>query len=220
MRALSKRFKRGNYLDCYTKSTDIKASIDSKMAIGGLWEEMGRHQFEFLKAHGLMPNHRFLDIGCGSLRGGLFFIDYLEDGNYTGFDLSSEVLSVGSQKVIDLGMQAKNPRLLLNSEKSLTFGFLNGSKFDCILAQSVFSHLKPNHIEECFENLSKVMTEEARFFFTHHPGHEYRERSHTDFEYPKSYFEQLSDECGFTLVDLSAEYEHPRGQNMLMAKRR
>ncbi len=38
--------------------------------VGGMWEEIGRLQFEFLRARGLKPSHRLLDIGCGSLRGG------------------------------------------------------------------------------------------------------------------------------------------------------
>jgi D-alanyl-lipoteichoic acid acyltransferase DltB (MBOAT superfamily) len=51
--------------------------------VGGLWDVMGKLQFDFLKANGLMPEHSFLDIACGSFRAGRFLIDYLECGNYS-----------------------------------------------------------------------------------------------------------------------------------------
>ena len=43
----------------------INAGIHRDM-VGGMWDEIGRLQFEFLRARGLKPNHRLLDIGCGS----------------------------------------------------------------------------------------------------------------------------------------------------------
>jgi hypothetical protein len=38
--------------------------------VGGLWEAMGKLQFDFLISRGLKPEHVFLDIACGPLRGG------------------------------------------------------------------------------------------------------------------------------------------------------
>lgn len=220
MRLLKRKFASGNYLDAYAESTNIKAQIDPEMAIGGLWEDMGRHQFEFLKKHGLEPQHRLLDIGCGSLRGGLLFIEYLDKGHYTGFDLSSEVIEAGNRKVREQGLADKSPQLLVNHKKNLKFDFLEGATFDFLLAQSVFSHLQPDHIRECFDNLEKVMAPGARFLFTHHPGERYRQRSQTDFEYPRSFFEEVADSRGFDIADLSEGYQHPRAQNMLMVYRK
>ena len=65
-------FQKGDYLKAYTENTNLKAQIDPAMAIGGLWDQMGQHQFDFLKKKGLKPQHKLLDIGCGSLRGGVF----------------------------------------------------------------------------------------------------------------------------------------------------
>lgn len=214
---LNKRlFKKGDYLEAYAERTNLKAKIDPAMAIGDLWDEMGIHQFEFLKAQGLQPNHTLLDIGCGSLRGGLYFIDYLEPGGYTGFDLSSEVIAAGKEKVAEKSLEAKAPTLLVNTQRNLKFEFLGDSKFNFFLAQSVFSHLLPEYIEECFAHLERIMKPGAWFFFTHHPGTEFRQRSETDFEYPKSFFDNLAVQYGFVLQDFSEEYKHPRGQRMLM----
>ena len=54
--------------------------------VGGKWDELGRLQFDFMVARGLQPEHVFLDVACGSLRGGVHFIKYLDAGNYLGID--------------------------------------------------------------------------------------------------------------------------------------
>ena len=46
-----------------------------------LWEMKQKFQIEFLKENGLKPQDRFVDIGCGTLRGGIPLIKYLETGN-------------------------------------------------------------------------------------------------------------------------------------------
>lgn len=32
--------------------------------VGGMWEEIGRLQFDFLIQNGLKPDHKLLDVGC------------------------------------------------------------------------------------------------------------------------------------------------------------
>lgn len=214
LRALNRSFDNKDYLDAYAASTDLKAQIDPKMAIGGIWDEMGKHQFEFLCSQGLERAHCLLDIGCGSLRGGQHFIEYLEAENYCGFDLSEQVIKAGRQLIEKKGLTSKKPDLRVNVQKTLNFDFVSDRKFDYILAQSVFSHLLPEHIEECFTNIRKVMREGSRFYFTFHPGKKGRRRSKTDIEYPATFFEGLAEKHGFEICDLSALYRHPRGQRM------
>ena len=65
------------------------AEIESRAhreLVGGLWEELGVLQFEFLVKRGLKPHHRLLDVGCGALRGGVHFVRYLDPGCYHGID--------------------------------------------------------------------------------------------------------------------------------------
>lgn len=38
--------------------------------VGGMWDEIGKLQFNFLLSRGLRPEHVFLDIACGPLGGG------------------------------------------------------------------------------------------------------------------------------------------------------
>jgi hypothetical protein len=59
--------------------------------VGGNWDTMGELQFRFMLETGkLKPADVLLDIGCGSFRGGRFFIEYLHAGNYLGIDKQKE----------------------------------------------------------------------------------------------------------------------------------
>lgn len=68
--------------------------------IGGMWEELGRLQHDFLIAQGLRPHHRLIDIGCGSLRAGVPLARYLEPAHYYGIDISPELLRAGLEREI------------------------------------------------------------------------------------------------------------------------
>ena len=66
-----------------------------RRAVGGMWEEIGKLQFNFLVEQGLKPGHFLLDVGCGRLRGGIHFIRYLEPEHYFGIDISKVLLAAG-----------------------------------------------------------------------------------------------------------------------------
>ncbi len=94
--------------------------IGHRAYIGGLWEEIGSLQFNFLLAKGLRPEHYLLDIACGSLRLGVKAIPYLEPGHYLGIEKESGLLAAGLTNELDQHVRAqKQPRL----EISETFEF-------------------------------------------------------------------------------------------------
>ncbi len=132
-------------------------------AVGGLWDDIGRHQFEFLVAQGLKPHHRFLDVGCGCLRGGIHFIRYLQPGRYYGLDISPSLLEAGWKEVRRAGLTDRLPRENLACAKAFDFSRFPGT-FDMALALSVFTHLPFNHIRVCLERLAPAMTSGGKFF--------------------------------------------------------
>ena len=71
-------------------------------AVGGMWEEIGRLQLDFMIAQGLQPHHLLLDVGCGSLRAGVHFVRYLNDSHYYGID--------AQQGLLDAGVRVELPR--------------------------------------------------------------------------------------------------------------
>ncbi len=128
------------------------------------WLATGQLQFEYLVGHGLKPHMRLLEIGCGNLRAGHLFIDYLESGNYHGIDISPPILIAALKTVADFGLQGKVPRLTLVDD--LTLGFLADDGFDVVHAHSVFSHSPIEVIEQCLANVGRVMAPGAFFDFT------------------------------------------------------
>jgi SAM-dependent methyltransferase len=128
------------------------------------WLALGRMQFDYLLSHGLTPEDRMLEIGCGNLRAGWRFIDYLEPGHYYGIDISPDILLDAQRTLADQNLQNKLPHLTLVGD--LTFGFLPAREFTVIHAHSVFSHSPLEVIEQCFENVGRIMHPEGRFDFT------------------------------------------------------
>ena len=138
------------------------------------WRKRGRRQFDYLVANGLSPQHRMLDIGCGNLRAGRRFIDYLDAGNYWGIDISPDAIR-GAQDVVRIeGLADKTPHLLVVSD--LTFDFADDGSFDVVHANSVFSHSPLSVVEECFANIGRILTPTGFFDFTFNRT-EGRERS-------------------------------------------
>ena len=171
--------------------------------------------FEFLVKKGLRNHHELLDIGCGTLRGGRHFIKYLNLTKYYGIDISLNAIESAKQLVLEEKLSDKKPQLLFNKNKQLNFSCFSGEKFDFLLAQSVFTHLKPHHISECFEYVGHIMNDNSAFYFTYNKGPEYRQTDFKDFYYPLSFFENLAKKYGFKLKECEEEYVHPRGQIMV-----
>jgi SAM-dependent methyltransferase len=128
------------------------------------WLKIGQMQFDFLREHGLKPADKMLEIGCGNLRAGRLFIDYLGPGQYYGMDISPDILFAAQQTVAQFGLQDKLPHLA--PVRDLRFGFLPDGYFDVVHAHSVFSHSPIGVIEECLAHVGRVMAPGGFFDFT------------------------------------------------------
>lgn len=211
-------YHKHDYLDAYARHTDLRVSENPHAAVGGKWNEIGEKQFNLLRGMGLQPHHALLDLGCGTLRGGRHFIRYLDVGHYTGMDISTKAIESGRELLRHEGLEDKVPRLLVN--RDLMFRELEGQAFDFILAQSVFTHLQPEHIEECFDNLAQIMHADTRFFFTFRHYRRYTKSGLSNFGYPWEFFLELSNKHGFAVADVSRDYHHPRRQTMAMLQKK
>src|SRR5687767_4171104 len=91
-----------------TLAREQVADGEHRRVVGGMWDLVGRLQFDHLVASGLTPQMRLADIGCGALRGGVHFIDHLDNGNYFGLDLNQSLLDAGYDvELATLGLQHK-----------------------------------------------------------------------------------------------------------------
>jgi SAM-dependent methyltransferase len=143
--------------------------LDHREAVGGLWEEMGEKQFAFMVEEGLRPEHTLLDIGCGSLRGGIHFIRYLDPGNYYGLDIQPAFLEGGRLELKRAGLTDRGATLV--EDDAFRFDRL-GCQFDYALAQSVFTHVPWNTIVRCLSNIESALVSGGRFYATYfkNPG--------------------------------------------------
>lgn len=132
-------------------------------AVGGLWDELGRLQLQFLRSKGLVPSSRLLDVGCGSLRLGRLAVDYLDAGRYFGIDLSDALIQAGYQRELTDAQRARLPRSHLVATGEFDLSMLPG-EFDVAIAQSVFTHLPLNHIRRCVARVVERLRPGGAFF--------------------------------------------------------
>lgn len=141
-------------------------NIDYRSWVGGMWEEIGSLQKKFLIEQGLEKNFKFLDLGCGCLRGGVKIIDYLEKYNYYGQDINSYLLKMGIEK--EIPKYNLKEKILKNNfciSEDFTLDYIENI-FDMGISQSVFTHLPLNHLFVCLINVSKHFKPKSKFFIT------------------------------------------------------
>ncbi|MFA7763853.1 class I SAM-dependent methyltransferase [Streptomyces sp. NPDC048723] len=161
-------FKHPDHVSYYRAVMASDTRRNPEAAVGSQtherWLALGQMQFDYLLGHGLKPGARMLDIGCGNLRAGWRFIDYLDAGHYYGIDISPDILIAAKRTLTERGLQAKVPHLTLT--KNLTLDFLPDGYFDVVHAHSVFSHSPIDVIDECFAHVGRVLAPGGHFDFT------------------------------------------------------
>jgi cyclopropane fatty-acyl-phospholipid synthase-like methyltransferase len=206
------------------------ASGEHRQFVGGMWEEIGRQQFDFLKKMGLMPGHRLMDIGCGCMRAGVYFVPYLESRNYYGIDINASLIEAGRKELLKNPANAdKRPDLRVSDQFDLA---QFGVQFDYALAASVFTHLYANHIGRCLVQVKKTLAPGGKFFATFflaprplhlepidwgEPGRIVTHFDRDPFHYSLAEMEMLAGYAGLS-VEYIGDWAHPRHQKMLCFK--
>jgi len=139
--------------------------------VGGLWDQHGKTQLDYLVSQGLRPDHHFLDVGAGAFRAGRHLIDYLEPGHYYGIDINKSLLEVGYEHELSDEQRAKLPIGNVHATDRFDADF-GDVRFDMAIAQSVFSHISLNNARVCLHRVAKVMKPGGRFFVTFFEGPE------------------------------------------------
>jgi len=146
---------------------DKEEFVNYKTWVGGIWEIQGNLQKKFLISQGLIPEHKFLDVGCGCLRAGVKLIDFLNKDNYYGLDINSYLLKMGLEKEIPkYKLQDKVNTKNFSISEDFTLDFQEDIKFDMAISQSVFTHLPLNHLYFCLLKLKDYFKSESKFFVT------------------------------------------------------
>ncbi len=130
-----------NNNNAYENEADMEAAVDAgrhRQVVGDMWEEIGALQFCYLVGNGLKPEHRLIDIGCGSLRGGVRFVPYLNSAHYYGIDISRALLTAGYQReIVPAGLGERLPLSNLRATPAFDIAWPHVA-FDFGIAQSLF----------------------------------------------------------------------------------
>ncbi|THD85075.1 class I SAM-dependent methyltransferase [Aliigemmobacter aestuarii] len=131
--------------------------------VGGRWDETGRAQMAILRAEGMQPHHRLLDIGCGALRLGCKAVPFLEPGHYWGTDASGALMRRGWET--ELADRDKLPlsHLVEDADFSLT-GI--PEDIDYAIAFGVFTHLPGDPLRQVMASLATRQPRLTAFLFT------------------------------------------------------
>lgn len=184
---------------------------------GKFWDEIAKHQYDFLISEGLKPEHVLLDVACGSLRAGRLFIKHLAPGNYLGLDKEIDLIIRGVADELGIDAFAEKRPVFVISEN---FEFFKFSKQpDYILAQSLFSHLTPAGIYECLKALRQFITGKTVFYATFFESLEIRVNpSNSDsldnFFYTRDQMNILAELSGWKMHYIG-DWNHPRGQKIV-----
>ena len=239
-RVKTPRKKDRYYLDTFRKMALFLASLnwidkDSapapawKTFVGPLkhWETIGRLQLEFLKSHGLKPNHKLLDIGCGCLRAGVHFIEYLRPGHYVGFDADPVLVEKGRTEILgDQVEQDKRPTLIHTGEMSLSEEW-NGV-FDYAIAQSVLTHIPEVDARRMATLAERVLNPGGQLFATFNPSqdgdvmlsgkHPRKRRYYRSTRYPFKLLQKIGESAGLE-TSFVGTWGHPsnvRGNQLMI----
>ena len=126
-----------------------------------LWEMKREFQIHFLKSMKLAPEHYLLDIGCGTLRGGVPIIQYLHIGHYFGIEVRGGVLDEGRKELEEEALTYKKPKLVQSTDISqLTFD----KKFDFIWSYSVLIHMNDDVLGDTFNFVKNHLSNDGEFY--------------------------------------------------------
>lgn len=189
--------------------------------VGGMWDEIGALQFNFLVSKGLKPNSNLLDIACGSLRLGVKVIPFLEPGHYFGIEKERGLVVAGLEQELDpITREAKRPNIVISN----AFEFEKFERrFDFAIAQSLFTHLPPHDIDLCFKNLRPWLTDNGVFFATYvlakkpvkNPE---KSHDHRRFAYTESEMISFGNRADYSSTYIG-DWNHPRKQVIVEYKK-
>lgn len=142
----------------YAQHASVNAISEATLALGAV-------HLDILKRHGLLPNHKLLDFGCGVGRSGLYIARYLEPAHYVGLEISPAKVRLAEELLRARGLSDKRPVFVRTTD--VTFDVLAGQTFDYLWSHSVFNHTPDHDIDVFFQNVRKIVRTGSTFVFSY-----------------------------------------------------
>jgi hypothetical protein len=138
-------------------------SLSGPVGHPGIWKLKRDYQIWFLKQRRLLPHHYLLELGCGTLRGGLPIIDFLLEGHYYGIDARPIALEEARKELAESNLEDKRPTLILAGDLSS----VNLDRtFDFLWAFSVLPHLEDEILRGAFRCAKRHLGVNGQFLAT------------------------------------------------------
>jgi len=93
----------------YLNSGKRHPSLGLNLKLGAIEKAPGT--FAKLVTQGIQPNDTVVDYGCGTLRVGTFFIEFLDADRYVGMDIDRRILETGRNRLPPALFDSKRPSL-------------------------------------------------------------------------------------------------------------
>ena len=162
----------------------------------------------------MLPHHKILDIGCGSLRGGRFIIKYLNSECYYGLEKEAKLVAAAIEHTVpDDELDLDDFILIQNGE----FDLAGCPNFDFMLAHSVFNHCNQETIHQCFRKVLPYLKYTGNFFATYIPSannkihmggkHKWRTNEFGNCTYPFSFYQEIAKEYNLKVEDIGTGWE-------------
>jgi SAM-dependent methyltransferase len=179
-----------------------------------LWQLKRNFQISFLRRFGLQPENFLLDLGCGTLRGGIPLIEFLDVGHYFGVDSRAEVMPEAQQELLDSHLQAKYPALIHSPDISQ---LAIDRKFDYIWAFSVLIHMTDKILVDALSFVRLHLAPGGVFYANVVAGETNSENVWREFPLVQRPFEFYAENCaqnGLSIVDMGPLEQLGHGPEM------
>jgi hypothetical protein len=124
------------------------------------FESSARDLFCLALMEGMSPDASVLEVGCGCLRTGYWFVQHLNPDRYCGIEPNAKMLNAGRELILR-GLEAeKSPRFSNNED--FDFGVF-GRRFDFVVAFSIWSHASKSQIETMLDQFKRTASPGAKF---------------------------------------------------------
>ena len=194
----------------------LKANRGAPGQDRGLYDlTRSRYHFDYLKRHGLKPEHRLLDFGCGFGRTAIVVLPYLAPGNYVGVEISRERVRIAEEWVDREKLRDRAPRFVVTTD--LDLGYVDAASVDVFWMQAVVSHMPQADIERVFAAVRRVLKPDGFLLFDYvEAAGGYERHTIKDFFYTRDQMEGLLMRAGYRFErhldwndDLPAEARNP-----------
>lgn len=174
------------------------ASLGPKLVQGS--EDHAHKRFDELVAQGIRPSDMVVDYGCGTLRLGAHFIDYLDADRYIGLDIDDRIIAAGRDQLPADLVEAKRPVLEVISPESLARAAAKRPQW--IFSNGVLPHVPPEHLSAYFTNLGRFVLGGATGLFTGKARAKREKLSAKSWMHDGAHVQEVVEACGMQLTCL------------------